>query len=258
MSDAIQPALLEGQEIEAPKSLYIPPAALRVMLASFEGPLDLLHYLIRRNNMDILDIPMVELTQQYLEYVERIVASELELVADYLLMAATLIDIKARLLTPQPKAAADDDEVEDPRAALVERLLLYSRIKGAAAHIAASPIQGRDCWAAQVVRPRMPAVDPRISCRMLLQAQLRIDERAEAVRALTLQADGFTVREAMAHVMAKMREAGEWAFARLLGARLASRARASAVFVAALQLAKDQLVRIDESGGGIVIRARRD
>lgn len=257
MSAAPQPALFEGKEIEIPKTLYVPPAAMRVLLDSFEGPLDLLHYLIRRHNMDILDIPMAELTKQYLDYVDRIVGSELELVADYLLMAATLIDIKSRMLVPQPESE-EEEEVEDPRAALVERLLQYARIKGAAGHIAGLPIQGRDCFAAQVPRPSMGTVSPRIGCRMLLLALLRIQERAEAARELQIQADGFSVREAMAHMMLRLREAKNWVFTKLIGAQHASRARVGAMFVGVLQLAKDQLVHIDQrSSGEIVIKTRR-
>src|SRR5204863_10031767 len=126
---------------ELPADLYIPPEALSVFLDAFEGPLDLLLYLIRRHTLDILDIPMAELTRQYMEYVEMMRTSQLELAAEYLLMAALMIEIKSRMLLPRPKR---EDEPEDPRAELVRRLLEYERMKKAAAAIGEAPVAGRD------------------------------------------------------------------------------------------------------------------
>ena len=134
--------------IELPHDLYIPPDALEVILEAFEGPLDLLLYLIRKENLDILDIPMAPLTRQYLEYVEAMRATNLELAAEYLVMAATLMAIKSRLLLPRP-AAAEQGEA-DPRAELVRRLLEYERMKKAAQALDALPQAGRDLIAVSV------------------------------------------------------------------------------------------------------------
>src|SRR3954462_11757902 len=128
--------------VELPADLYIPPEALSVFLEAFEGPLDLLLYLIRKHSLDILDIPMAELTRQYMEYVEMMRATQLELAADYLLMAAVLIEIKSRMLLPRPKA--DEAEADDPRAELVRRLLEYERMKKAGGMISEMPVAGRD------------------------------------------------------------------------------------------------------------------
>ena len=246
MNQALPIAVIDGKPItEIPKSLYLPPAAMRVMLDTFEGPLDLLHYLIKKNNMDILNIPMVELTKQYLAYVDKIVASELELVADYLLMSATLIEIKSRMLLPQKEQLADE-EVEDPRAALVERLLVYSKIRGAANHLAQQDIYGRDFWHGKINKPSMAKVKPRISCRALLNALFNIQERKEAIAEISFTVDNFTLREAMAHVMLKFRQAKDWLFTKLVGSNHATKARIGTIFMAALQLAKDQLVSLKQ------------
>ncbi|MGA1094601.1 MAG: segregation and condensation protein A, partial [Burkholderiaceae bacterium] len=161
-ADAI--ARLYGQPLlDLPKDLYIPPDALEIILEAFEGPLDLLLYLIRRQNFNILDIPMVEVTQQYLRYIDEVRSTNLELAAEYLLMAAMLIEIKSRMLLPvRPKEG--EDEVQDPRAELVRRLLEYEKIKLAAHKIDAIPQLGRDVVAAQVYleqsMPRLPNIDP--------------------------------------------------------------------------------------------------
>ena len=143
--------------------LYIPPDALEVFLEAFEGPLDLLLYLIRKQNFNILDIPMADVTRQYLAYVEQIRTTNLELASEYLLMAAMLIEIKSRMLLP-PKKSADGAEAEDPRAELVRRLIEYEQMKLAAARLDALPLIGRDFLRAQVVieqslAPRFPDVD---------------------------------------------------------------------------------------------------
>src|SRR5512142_1292619 len=142
--DLVMPvAKIRGEPLtELPQDLYIPPEALSVFLEAFEGPLDLLLYLIRRHSLDILDIPMADLTRQYMEYVEMMRTTQLELAAEYLLMAAVLIEIKSRMLLPRPKKQ-DEAEPEDPRAELVRRLLEYERMKKAAADIAEIPVAGR-------------------------------------------------------------------------------------------------------------------
>ena len=162
--DGVAYAKLYGEPLfKLPNDLYIPPDALEVFLEAFEGPLDLLLYLIRKQNFNILDIPMAQVTLQYLEYVEQIRASNLELAAEYLLMAAMLIEIKSRMLLP-PKPSEDGAEPEDPRAELVRRLLEYEQMKRAAAQLDAMPVIGRDFLRAQVtieqsLETRFPDVD---------------------------------------------------------------------------------------------------
>src|SRR5206468_1729571 len=141
---ALPIAKIRGEPLaQMPADLYIPPEALSVFLEAFEGPLDLLLYLIRRHSLDILDIPMAELTRQYMEYVEMMRTTQLELAAEYLLMAAVLIEIKSRMLLPRPPRE-EEAEADDPRAELVRRLLEYERMKKAAANIAEIPVAGRD------------------------------------------------------------------------------------------------------------------
>src|SRR5262245_61661047 len=157
-------ALVHGEPVlELPGDLYIPPDALRVILDTFEGPLDLLLYLIRKHNLDVLDIPMADLTRQYMEYVEAMRTHQLELAAEYLLMAALLIEIKSRMLLPRPVLAEAGEE--DPRAELVRRLLEYEQIKQGAQKINELPQSGRDftlvqVWLDKEVEQRLPDVDP--------------------------------------------------------------------------------------------------
>ena len=158
-------AMIRGEPmIDMPRDLYIPPDALEVFLDMFEGPLDLLLYLIRKANIDILDIPMAPLTRQYLEYVEIMRTKNLELAAEYLLMAAMLIEIKSRMLLPRPPVAHEED-LGDPRAELVRRLLVYEQMKAASQQINALPTAGRDfewveVWVERTVAPRLPEVQP--------------------------------------------------------------------------------------------------
>ena len=158
---ALPIAKIRGEPMtEMPADLYIPPEALSVFLDAFEGPLDLLLYLIRRHSLDILDIPMADLTRQYMEYVEMMRTTQLELAADYLLMAALLIEIKSRMLLPRPKRD-DDQEPDDPRAELVRRLLEYERMKKAAYSLGEMPVAGRDfsvvdVYIEQAIAERLP------------------------------------------------------------------------------------------------------
>ena len=162
---ALPVAKIRGEPLaQLPTDLYIPPEALSVFLDTFEGPLDLLLYLIRRHSLDVLDIPMAELTRQYMEYVEMMRTQQLELAAEYLLMAALLIEIKSRMLLPRPKRH-DDAEPEDPRAELVRRLLEYEQMKLAARQIDELPLAGRDyatvrVWFDHVAAARLPDVSP--------------------------------------------------------------------------------------------------
>ncbi len=203
--DQVALARLYGEPLfELPQDLYIPPDALEVFLEAFEGPLDLLLYLIRRQNFNILDIPLASVTRQYLEYVEQIRKRNLELASEYLLMAAMLIEIKSRMLLP-PKKRADGGEAEDPRAELVRRLVEYEQIKLAAARLDALPLIGRDFLRAQVIieqdlLPRFPDVN----VIDLQDAWRDILARARLVEHHTISREQLSVREHMSIVLRKL------------------------------------------------------
>jgi len=203
--DQVALARLYGEPLFAmPQDLYIPPDALQVFLEAFEGPLDLLLYLIRKQNFNILDIPMAAVTRQYLVYVDEIRSTNLELAAEYLLMAAMLIEIKSRMLLP-PKKAADGQEPEDPRAELVRRLLEYEQIKLAAHKLNEIPQFGRDFLRAQVyveqaLQPRFPDV----SVVDLQEAWRDIVKRAKLVQHHVISREELSVREHMSIVLRKL------------------------------------------------------
>ena len=203
--DQVALARLYGEPLFAmPQDLYIPPDALQVFLEAFEGPLDLLLYLIRKQNFNILDIPMAAVTRQYLVYVDEIRATNLELAAEYLLMAAMLIEIKSRMLLP-PKKVADGQEPEDPRAELVRRLLEYEQIKLAAHKLNDIPQFGRDFLRAQVyveqaLQPRFPDV----SVVDLQEAWRDIVKRARLVQHHVISREELSVREHMSIVLRKL------------------------------------------------------
>ena len=196
--DQVAVARLYGEPLFAlPQDLYIPPDALEIFLEAFEGPLDLLLYLIRKQNFNILDIPMADVTRQYLDYVEQIRRHNLELASEYLLMAAMLIEIKSRMLLP-PKKSADGSEPEDPRAELVRRLIEYEQIKLAAAKLDDLPVLGRDFLRAQVhieqsLQPRWPDVNP----DDLRAAWAEILQRARLNRHHKITREQLSVREHM-------------------------------------------------------------
>lgn len=203
--DQVAVARLYGEPLfRMPQDLYIPPDALEVFLEAFEGPLDLLLYLIRKQNFNILDIPLASVTRQYLDYVDQIRNHNLELASEYLLMAAMLIEIKSRMLLP-PKKSADGAEPEDPRAELVRRLVEYEQIKLGAAKIDALPLIGRDFLCAQVhieqsLQPRWPDVDTedlRAAWRDILQ-------RARLNQHHTISREQLSVREHMSIVLRKL------------------------------------------------------
>ena len=203
--DQVALARLYGEPLfELPQDLYIPPDALEVFLETFEGPLDLLLYLIRKQNFNVLDIPMADVTRQYLEYVEQIRARNLELAAEYLLMAAMLIEIKSRMLLP-PKKSEDGSEPEDPRAELVRRLLEYEQMKLAAARLDALPLLGRDFLRAQVyieqaLQPRFPEVHP----DDLRAAWADILRRARLNQHHRITREQLSVRDYMSRVLRRL------------------------------------------------------
>ena len=230
--------------IELPHDLYIPPDALEIVLDAFEGPLDLLLYLIRRENLDILDIPMAPLTRQYLEYVEMMRSRNLELAAEYLVMAAMLMEIKSRMLLPRPVSA---DAEEDPRAELVKRLLEYEKMKDAARKLDALPQAGRDLIAISVTIERaalegLPDVHP----RDLAEAWRTLLHRARLSAHHRVTREELSVREHMSQILRRLRQHRLLEFTELFDP-----ARGVAVlvvtFLALLELAREALLDITQA-----------
>jgi len=231
---------------EMPTDLYIPPEALEVFLESFEGPLDLLLYLIRKQNINVLDIPMAELTRQYLGYVEMMRRTQLELAAEYLLMAAVLIEIKSRLLLPRPPAQVGE-EGEDPRAELVRRLLEYERMKAAAQAIDALPLADRDfatvrIWFERVATAQLPNVAP----DDLKAAWAGLIQRARANRHHLVTREQLSVRAEMSRVLKSLAE-GRYVEFTALFAEHADVAHLVVTFLALLELAREQLIDIAQA-----------
>ncbi len=245
--DGVALARLYGEPLfKLPQDLYIPPDALRVFLEAFEGPLDLLLYLIRKQNFNILDIPMAGVTRQYLTYVEEIRAHNLELAAEYLLMAAMLIEIKSRMLLP-PKKTAEGEEAEDPRAELVRRLLEYEQMKLAAQRLSEVPQYGRDFLRAQVyveqaLAPRFPDVNA-----LDLQSAWRdILKRAKLVQHHKISREELSVREHMSIVLRKLQGRQFVEFGELFDV---SKGQPVLVvtFIAMLELAKETLIELTQA-----------
>jgi segregation and condensation protein A len=231
---------------ELPQDLYIPPEALEVFLESFEGPLDLLLYLIRKQNINVLDIPMADLTRQYLGYVEMMRRTQLELAAEYLLMAAVLIEIKSRLLLPKPPAPPGE-EAADPRAELVRRLLEYERMKQAARALDEHPQVDRDfasvrIWFDRVAAARLPDVHP----DDLRQAWVALIQRARVNRHHLVTREQLSVRSEMSRVL-KMLEPSRYLEFTALFALHADIAHLVVTFLALLELAREQLVTIAQA-----------
>ena len=247
LTDPVALARLYGEPMFAmPRDLYIPPDALKVFLEAFEGPLDLLLYLIRKQNFNILDIPMAALTRQYLAYVDEIRATHLELAAEYLLMAAMLIEIKSRMLLP-PKKSALDQEAEDPRAELVRRLLEYEKIKLAAHQLNTMPQLGRDFLAANVhveqsLTPRLPDV----TLVDLQEAWLGIVKRAKLVQDHVISREELSVREHMSIVLRKLQGRKFLEFADLFDVTRGMPVLV-VTFIALLELAKECLLEITQA-----------
>jgi segregation and condensation protein A len=198
-------ARIHGEPMMAvPQDLYIPPDALQIILESFEGPLDLLLYLIRKQNLNVLDIPMAQLTRQYLEYIDVMHDNRLELAAEYLLMAALLIEIKSRMLLPRPPTASPDEE--DPRAELARRLLEYEQIKLAAQQLSAMPQVGRDFEVAQVLFERLDLqLPPHVHPEDLKAVWLRLLARAKLNRHHRVTREELSVREHMTRILRRLK-----------------------------------------------------
>ncbi|MDD3354478.1 ScpA family protein [Zoogloea sp.] len=246
-----------GQPIfDLPKDLYIPPDALEVFLEAFEGPLDLLLYLIRKTNVNVLDIPMVPLTAQYLEYVEAMRHHNLELAADYLLMAATLLEIKSRMLLPRPPKAADDEEL-DPRAELVRRLLEYEQVKLAAARLDQLPRVERDFeWVSVFVAEKVVERLPEVSLHDLQLAWLKIARQARLKRHHTIRREEMSVREHMTMILRKLKGDVFVVFETLFDPALGV-AGLVVSFLATLELVKERLVVVTQNEAFAPIYVRR-
>lgn len=196
-------AIVAGKEIiELPKDLYIPPDALEVMLEAFEGPLDLLLYLIRKQDLDILNIPIAEITKQYLQYIKLMEAFRLELAAEYLVMAATLAEIKSRMLLPRPKSEVEEEE-EDPRAELIRRLQEYERFKQAAEDIDTLPRHNRDTYDCQLDKQSVQVIAelPSVSMQDLMHAMLAVMQRIDNFAHHHIQREPLSQRERMTKIL---------------------------------------------------------
>lgn len=244
---------------ELPRDLYIPPDALAVMLDAFEGPLDLLLYLIRKANINILDIPMAALTTQYLTYVEAMQGANLELAAEYLLMAAMLIEIKSRMLLPRQRPANDTEDAADPRAELVRRLIEYEQMKGAALRLDTHPVAGRDFqWADIALADDIPPPLPEVSIEDLRQAWLGILKQAKWREHHHIQREELSVREHMSLILRYLQaEEGFVAFTDIFAPELGIPVLV-VHFLALLELTREGLVELvqNEAFAPIYLRQR--
>ena len=228
---------------EMPRDLYIPPDALEVFLEQFEGPLDLLLYLIRKENISVLDIPMAKLTGQYLEYVELMRENKLELAAEYLLMAAMMIEIKSRMLLPRPAGATALEE--DPRAELVRRLLEYEQMKKGAQQLGEIPVAGRDYSLAHVLFERDDAIPPDVSPIDLKLAWLTILNRAKLNSHHKISREQLSVRSHMTRILRRLQDAEFVEFTQLFSATDGLPVLV-VTFIAVLELARETLVQITQ------------
>ena len=245
--DGVAVARLYGEPLFAmPTDLYIPPDALEVFLEAFEGPLDLLLYLIRRQNFNILDIPMASVTRQYLAYVEQIRKTNLELASDYLLMAAMLIEIKSRMLLP-PRRSADGHEAEDPRAELVRRLVEYEQMKRAAARLDQLPLLGRDFLRAQVViEQSLVTRFPDVDAADMGAAWADILKRATLNQHHMITREQLSVREHMSIVLRALQGRRFALFEDLFDVTRGPQVLV-VTFIALLELARERLLEVTQA-----------
>ncbi|MEY4561866.1 MAG: hypothetical protein RLZZ618_1143 [Pseudomonadota bacterium] len=245
--DNVAVARLYGEPLfTMPTDLYIPPDALAIFLEAFEGPLDLLLYLIRKQNFNILDIPLASVTRQYLAYVDQIRKTNLELASEYLLMAAMLIEIKSRMLLP-PKKVAEGAEPEDPRAELVRRLLEYERMKLAAARIDAMPVIGRDFLKAQVtIEQSMTTRFPDVDADELRVAWLDILKRANLNKHHTITREQLSVREHMSIVLKRLQGRRFAMFEELFDVSRGPQVLV-VTFIAMLELSREHLLEVTQA-----------
>jgi len=238
-------AIVEGEPItELPRDLYIPPDALQVFLEAFEGPLDLLLYLIRKQNLDILDIPIAEITRQYMQYIEVMQDLQLELAGEYLLMAAMLAEIKSRMLLPRMNTAEGEEE-EDPRAELVRRLQEYERFKKAAEDLDKLPRLERDALlaTAELVERKVVKAVPQVTLKEMLLAFKDVLARAEMFAHHHVTRERLSVRQRMSDVLSTLREETFVEFVRLFRPE-EGRMGVTVTFIAILELMKEGLIDI--------------
>jgi len=238
-------AVVNGEPVtELPKDLYIPPQALEVFLEAFEGPLDLLLYLIRRQNLDILDIPLAEITRQYMQYIEVMQELQLELAGEYMVMAATLAEIKSRMLLPRPKVDSEGNE-EDPRAELVRRLQEYERFKKAAEDIDALPRLERDTWpaGAELKDRKVVRLLPQVTLQEMLIAFKEVVIRSELFSHHHVARERLSVRERMSHILTSLEKASFVEFVKMFRPE-EGRMGVTVTFIAILELMREGLVEI--------------
>ncbi len=236
-------AVVDGEPVtELPQDLYIPPYALQVFLEAFEGPLDLLLYLIRRQNIDVLDIPIAEITRQYVEYIEMMKEMQLELAGEYLLMAAMLAEIKSRMLLPR---AVEEEEEEDPRAELVRRLQEYERFKQAAEDLSSLPRLERDVFVANVDAPekKVTVTLPDVTLKELLLAFHGVLKRAEMFSNLHLQREPLSVRQRMSEILSRIKVSTFTGFSELFDPE-EGRMGVAVTFIAMLELLRESVIEV--------------
>jgi segregation and condensation protein A len=240
-------AVVDGEPLTTlPQDLYIPPYALQVFLEAFEGPLDLLLYLIRRQNIDILNIPVAEITKQYVQYIDVMQELQLELAGEYLLMAAMLAEIKSRMLLPRP--VVQEDEEDDPRAELVRRLQEYERFKKAAEDISELPRLERDVFIVSADAPERKVTTkmPDVSMKDLLFALYDVLKRAEMFSNLHLQREPLSVRQRMSEILMRIKAGSFTGFADLFDPE-EGRMGVAVTFIAILELLKDSVIEVVQS-----------
>ena len=237
-------AVVDGEPLTTlPQDLYIPPYALQVFLEAFEGPLDLLLYLIRRQNIDILDIPIAEITKQYVQYIELMKEMQLELAGEYLLMAAMLAEIKSRMLLPRPEVV--EDEEDDPRAELVRRLQEYERFKKAAEDISDLPRLERDVFIAGADAPERKVLEklPDITLKELLLAFHDVLKRAEMFSNLRMQREPLSVRQRMSEILSRIKAGQFTGFGELFDPE-EGRMGVAVTFIAILELLREAVIEV--------------
>jgi segregation and condensation protein A len=237
-------AIVQGEAMTAlPQDLYIPPDALEVILETFEGPLDLLLYLIRKQNLDILDIPIAEITRQYMEYVDLMTQVRLELAGEYLVMAAMLAEIKSRMLLPRPVEGEADEE--DPRAQLIRRLQEYERYRQAAEHIEERPRVGREVHLTVIDCANLPVkrIEPTVTLFELLDAFREVLKRAEMYRHHRVQMEALSVRERMTQILGRVNAEAFVNFESLFDVK-EGRMGVVVTFMAVLELLKESLLML--------------
>jgi segregation and condensation protein A len=249
-------AIVEGEPVtELPRDLYIPPYALKVFLEAFEGPLDLLLYLIRRQNLDILDIPIAEISRQYVQYIELMNELQFELAGEYLVMAATLAEIKSRMLLP--RASEEEGEEEDPRAELVRRLQEYERFKKAAEDLDGLERLERDVLPAQaeVIEHATVTKLPDVTLKELLVAFKEVLDRSAMFAHHHVQREPLSVRERMSNVLLALQDRQDVDFAKLFDPT-EGRMGVTVTFLAILELLKESLIDVVQAEPFAPIRVR--